>query len=58
MEILIDDSLPNTHTQEMEERQIEEERAKKRGKPLAAEERPKTKSLPFSFEDGWFSSLS
>lgn len=37
---------------DMEERELEEERALKRGKPSTADEKkPKTRSYPFSFED-------
>ena len=44
--------------QDMEERKIEEERALKRGKPLSVEEKPKTKTLPFWFEDGKYCLVS
>lgn len=43
---------------DMEERQIEEERAKKKGRPIAIEEKPRTRSLPFSFEDDYGSNNS
>lgn len=44
--------LPNREKyKDMEEREIEEERAMKRGKPGAVIKKPKTRSLPFSFED-------
>ncbi|XP_064111774.1 ubiquitin carboxyl-terminal hydrolase 14-like [Macrobrachium nipponense] len=44
--------LPNREKyKDMEEREIEEERAMKRGKPGAVISKPKTRSLPFSFED-------
>lgn len=43
---------------DMEERQIEEERALRRGKPISKEEKPKTKSLPFWFEDDYGSNNS
>ncbi|KAK8744474.1 hypothetical protein OTU49_000825 [Cherax quadricarinatus] len=43
---------------DMDERQIEEERALKRGKPLAPEDKPRTRALPFSFEDDYGSNNS
>ncbi|XP_042237979.1 ubiquitin carboxyl-terminal hydrolase 14-like isoform X2 [Homarus americanus] len=43
---------------DMEERQLEEERAVKRGKPLAPEDKIRTRSLPFSFEDDFGSNNS
>ncbi|KAK7073067.1 Ubiquitin carboxyl-terminal hydrolase 14 [Halocaridina rubra] len=51
--------IPNREKyKDMEERELEEERAKKRGKPITAVEKPKTRSLPFSFEDDQGSSNS
>ncbi|XP_068216889.1 ubiquitin carboxyl-terminal hydrolase 14 [Palaemon carinicauda] len=44
--------LPNREKyKDMEEREIEEERALKRGKPGDVIKKPKTRSMPFSFED-------
>lgn len=38
----------------MDDRKLEEDKAKRRGKPISEDKKPKTKKLPYSFEDGQF----
>lgn len=36
---------------DMDDRKLEEDKAKRRGKPISEDKKPKTKKLPYSFED-------